>query len=127
MLKYHLKVTIVVGDYFYFLSLPTPQRYKNIADEKRSCNDFFFVSIFFECCHRKNKFSPFWVYSQWDKLNRHHGEITSFRSHATNAEQLRAGVSAQKHLHYLPVAVYHSPYSSFCLLHTNKNMQAIAV
>ena len=47
MIKYHLKVTIVVGDYFYFLSLPTPQRYKNIADEKRSCNNFFFASIFY--------------------------------------------------------------------------------
>ena len=28
-----------------------------------------FVSIFFECRQRKNKFSPLWVYSQWDKLN----------------------------------------------------------
>ena len=28
-----------------------------------------FVSIFFECCQCENKFSPFWVYSQWDKLN----------------------------------------------------------
>ena len=28
-----------------------------------------FVSIFFECCQRENKFSPFWVYSQWSKLN----------------------------------------------------------
>ena len=28
-----------------------------------------FVSIFFECCQRKNKFSPLWVYSQWDKLD----------------------------------------------------------
>ena len=28
-----------------------------------------FVSIFFECSQRENKFSPFWVYSQWDKLN----------------------------------------------------------
>ena len=28
-----------------------------------------FVSIFFECCISENKFSPFWVYSQWNKLN----------------------------------------------------------
>ncbi len=28
-----------------------------------------FVSIFFECSLSENKFSPFWVYSQWNKLN----------------------------------------------------------
>ena len=28
-----------------------------------------FVSIFFECCQCTNKFSPFWVYSQWNKPN----------------------------------------------------------
>ena len=30
---------------------------------------YLFVSFFFECCQRENKFSPFWVYSQWGKLN----------------------------------------------------------
>ncbi len=48
MRKYHYKKnSIVVGDYLYFLSPPTPQRYKNNADEKRSCNNFFFASIFY--------------------------------------------------------------------------------
>ena len=28
-----------------------------------------FVSIFLECYLSKNRFSPFWVYSQWCKLN----------------------------------------------------------
>ena len=32
----------MVGDCFYFLSPPTSQWYKNNADEKRSCNNFFF-------------------------------------------------------------------------------------
>ena len=102
------------------------QRHKNNADEKRSCNDFFFRQHISRC-QRTDRFSPFWVYSQWNKLNRHHRELTSFCFHATNAEQLRVGVSAQRQPHYLPVVVYHSHYSSFCLLHTNKNMPAIAV
>lgn len=36
--------------------------------KKNECLSLF-VSIFFECYQRENKFSPFWVYSQWDKLN----------------------------------------------------------
>ena len=102
------------------------QRHKNNADEERSCNDFFFRQHISRC-QRTDRFSPFWIYSQWNKLNRHHRELTSFCFHATNAEQLRAGVSAQKHLHYLSVAVCQYPFSSFCLLHTNKDMPAIAV
>ena len=45
------------------------QRHKNNADEKRSCNDFFFRQHIL-CCQCTNKFSPFWGYSQWTKLNR---------------------------------------------------------
>ena len=36
--------------------------------KKNECLSLF-ASIFFECCQRENKFSPFWVYSQWNKLN----------------------------------------------------------
>ena len=53
-------------------------------------------------------------------------QIISFRSHATNAEPLRVGVSAQRHPHYLLEGVALSPYSSFCLLHTSRDMPAIA-
>ena len=31
---------------------------------------FLFSSAsFFKCCPSENRFIPFWVYSQWDKLN----------------------------------------------------------
>ena len=65
MQKYHNKIFCRS---IYLLSLPTPQRYKNNADEKRSCNDFFFRQHILRC-QCTNKFSPFWVYSQWNKLN----------------------------------------------------------
>lgn len=58
----------MVSAYFYFLSFPTLQRYKNNADEKKIYNIFFFRQHIL-CCQCKNKFSPFWVYSKWDKLN----------------------------------------------------------
>ena len=60
--------SVVIGDYLYFLSLPTLQRYKNNADKKRSCDKFFFRQHIL-CCQCSNKFSPFWVYNQWSKLN----------------------------------------------------------
>ena len=46
----------------------TSKIYYSSSDEKRSCNDFFFRQHIL-CCLSKNKFSPFWVYSQWTKLN----------------------------------------------------------
>ena len=62
------KYDVVVGGYLYFLLPPTPQRYKNNADEKRSCDNFFFRQHIL-CCQFTDKFSPFWVYNQWSKLN----------------------------------------------------------
>jgi len=48
--------------------VPAFQRFHLTAAEKRSCNDFFFRQHIL-CCRCTNKFSPLWVYSQWNKLN----------------------------------------------------------
>ena len=37
--------------------------------KKEEYASFSFRQIFFKCCLSENKFSPFWVYRQWYKLN----------------------------------------------------------
>ena len=60
-----------------FTSIFTPNQvrvylgvFKINAGEKRRMSIFLFSSAsFLGCCQRKNKFSTFGVYSQWNKLN----------------------------------------------------------
>ena len=58
ILRYHLKSFYIGRRLFLFSFISIVQRYKNIANEKRSYNDFFFRQHILRC-QRTNKFSLF--------------------------------------------------------------------